>query len=293
MDKSDFAIFILTHGRPDRVITAQKLDEFKYTGRYYVVVDDQDKTLGAYRKRFGDKVLVFSKEKVASEFDEGDNFQDRRSVFYARNACWDLAREVGVRYFMQMDDDYSGFYVRLAGGPGDPGARRAEYLDRVIGAMLAYFKTVPALSIAMSQGGDHIGGRQERGMQKRKAMNTFLCDAERPFNFVGRINEDVNTYTELGRRGALFLTVPNIQVNQPQTQGNPGGMTDLYKDSGTYVKTFYSVMYNPSAVRVGLLKDNRSDRPPRIHHAINWKATTAQILPEKYRKTARGKTAKA
>lgn len=278
---SDFAIFILTHGRPDRVFTAKYLAEFKYTGRVFLAVDDEDKALPKYRERFGDKVLTFSKADIASRFDEGDNFNDRRSVFYARNACWDLAKQVGARYFMQMDDDYTGFYLRY-NREMVYASYRAECLDDVIALMIEYFKTIPALSIAMSQGGDHIGG-EGANRQKRKAMNTFLCDVERPFSFVGRINEDVNTYTALGRKGELFLTIPVIQMNQKATQSNAGGMTDLYLDAGTYVKSFYSVMYNPSAVKIGHLQDNRSPHP-RIHHAIDWKSTTAQIIREEYRK---------
>lgn len=53
---------------------------------------------------------------------------------------------------------------------------------------------------------------------------------------MGRINEDVNTYTNLGRCGELFMTIGAVQLGQKQTQKNSGGMTELYLDSGTYVK---------------------------------------------------------
>lgn len=280
--RSDFCIFILTHGRADRVATFKMLREFKYTGRVYVVVDDEDSQRLGYLDKFGDKVLVFSKEDVASEFDEADNFEDRRSVFYARNACWELARQVGVKYFMQMDDDYRGAYLRWNGSK--IGVFRAQCLDAILEAMIDYSETIPALSIAMSQGGDHIGGFTANHINKRKAMNTFLCSVERPFRFVGKINEDVSTYTSLGRRGDLFLTIPVVQINQPSTQQHGGGMTELYQDAGTYVKSFYSVMITPSSVKIGELRDTRSNRQARLHHAIDWERTIPQILPERYRK---------
>ncbi len=283
---ADFAILILSHGRADNVRTVEKLAEFKYTGRFFVVVDDEDDQVDANRKRYSDKVVVFSKREAEKITDAGDNLESRSGVVYARNYAWTIARKLGLRYFMAMDDDYTGFYVRLRAGQGsnDSGAYRAECLDGVLAAMLRYFKTTPALAIAMSQGGDHIGGTTRNNMQKRKAMNTFLCAVDRPFKFYGRLNEDTTAYTLLGRRGALFLTIPNIQVNQLQTQANPGGLTEQYLDVGTYVKSFYSVLYTPSAVRDGQFKDARSDRLPRVHHAINWKATVAQILPERFRK---------
>lgn len=116
---------------------------------------------------------------------------------------------------------------------------------------------------------------------KRKAMNSFICDTERRFTFVGTINEDVNTYTSGGRRGEVFLTVPFVCLHQLQTQKNKGGMTDLYKDSGTYVKSFYTVMYTPSAVKVAVMG---GDAEKRLHHQVDWNRCAVKILPARYRK---------
>ena len=104
--RDDFCAFILTHGRPDNVKTLKTLEKAGYTGKVYIVIDDED-----------------------------DNEQEYRKI---------------------------------------------------------------------AQGGDFIGGAKSLNFRKgilRKAMNTFICDTERPFTFVGRINEDVNTYVTLGSRG--------------------------------------------------------------------------------------------
>lgn len=53
---------------------------------------------------------------------------------------------------------------------------------------------------------------------------------------MGRINEDVNTYTNLGRCGELFMTIGAVQLGQKQTQKNSGGMTELYLDSEPTLK---------------------------------------------------------
>jgi SAM-dependent methyltransferase len=277
--RTDFAVLILTHGRPDKVHTIQALKRYGYTGRWYLVVDDEDRTLPEYRARYRERVLVFNKSEIAARFDEADcGKEDRRSVFYARNASFDLARSIGARLFMQMDDDYSHFEIRFDGRKRF-GHWPVASLDRVLDLMLDYFVTIPALSIAMSQGGDHLGGG-DSDFSKRKAMNTFLCDVDRPFKFVGRINEDVTTYTSGGRRGELFLTIPAIMVMQKPTQSSAGGMTELYFDTGTYVKSFYSVMVTPSAVSVEEMKTVFH----RIHHHIRWRNCAVQIVREKWRK---------
>ena len=79
------------------------------TGEIFYAVDDSDKTLSRYKENFGQNVLVFSKKDIASRFDEFDNFEERGTVFYARNAAFDLAQSVGYRYFFQFDDDYKEF----------------------------------------------------------------------------------------------------------------------------------------------------------------------------------------
>ena len=287
MMRDDFCALILTHGRPASVLTLTSLQSYGYTGKVYFVVDDEDKTLPEYRALYGDRVLTFSKAEIAARFDEADNFNDRRAIFYARNAAFDLARSVGCRYFIQLDDDYISWYYRF-GGTGEYGVFRLDPLDWIFERLVEYLAATPFASIAISQGGDHIGGglAKKTISAKRKAMNTFVCDTERRFAFVGRVNEDVNTYVAEQRRGVSFLTFMSAQVNQRATQTAAGGMTDLYRDSGTYVKSFYSVMLAPSCVRVSELGDPRVEGVGhrRLHHLIDWNAAAPLILEERHRK---------
>ena len=292
--KTDFAAFILTHGRPDRVHTYTTLRKAGYTGKIFIVIDDEDKTGDEYRKKYGGEVLTFSKSDIAKTFDEGDNFNDRRAIIYARNACHALAKSVGIKHFVQLDDDYTSFFIRHNSALEYVSARVKTKMDDVLDALLEFYLSTGCASIAMSQGGDHIGGGglDGKGGQgtpslRRKCMNSFFCSTDKPLEFFGRVNEDVNTYTTLGRRGELFFTVIQAQLNQLQTQTNAGGMSEMYAASGTYVKSFYSVMYAPSCVSLGTLGDPRSPHY-RIHHKINWHATAPKILCEEHRKAARG-----
>jgi hypothetical protein len=279
--RDDFCAFILTNGRPEKVYTYNLLKRSGYTGKIFIVIDDEDKTRDQYLEKFGDKVLVFSKEDIASRFDEADNFGDRRSIFYARNACFELAKKVGCKYFIQFDDDYKEFQFRV-----DKNLERTyrliDNLDDVISAMLDYYISIPATTIAMAQGGDFLGDSNNAAWLKRKAMNSFICSTDRPFAFMGRINEDVSTYATLGRRGALFMTIGAVQLLQQQTQKSGGGMTELYLASGTYVKSFYSVMHAPSCVKISLMGSTHK----RIHHQVSWNNAAVKILREKHKKSA-------
>lgn len=275
-----FAALILSHGRPDNVLTIRSLERAGYSGDWLLVVDDEDPTRDRYIENFGrDRVAVFDKAAIARSFDTADLSPDRRSVVFARNASFVIARERGIERFVQLDDDYTDFLYRLERG-GEIRGTMIRSLDDVIEATLDFLDVSGALAVAWSQGGDHMGGVGALAGLRRKAMNSFFVRTDRPVGFVGRINEDVNAYVVHGSRGALFLTTMIVQLNQVPTQSASGGMTGAYLDAGTYTKSFFTVMMAPSCVRIGTL--GRTDR--RFHHAIAWENAVPKIVSGRFRK---------
>jgi len=273
---NDFAVFILTHGRPNNIVTLASLKKCGYTGKIYFIVDNEDKTINTYINKYGkDNVKVFDKKKEADQVDEGNNFDERRTITHARNACFNIAKEIGIKYFIQLDDDYSSFLFRFK----DLYAGKIKNINTVFEAFLNFYKSTNIKSIAFSQGGDHIGGFNITEM-KRKCMNSFFCSTDRPFKFIGAMNEDVNTYTTLGNRGDLFFTFTSIQLCQKATQSQNSGITDMYLRYGTYCKAFTTTMMHPSGVKVSIMNSNHA----RIHHSIKWNNTVPMIIEEKYKK---------
>jgi hypothetical protein len=266
----DFCVFILTHGGPDSVLTYDTLRDNGYDGPIHLVIDNEDKTAYKYAKRFGqENVEMFDKAAVAEQVDEFDNFDDRRAILYARNACFDIAQRLGYTYFLELDDDYPYFKYRMNDKFEHPST--CPYIRRTMGDMiyatLEFYKSIPVASIAFSQGGDWFGGGAQFGNPpKRKAMNSFFCSTERRFQFSGRINEDVNTYTRLQSQGNVFFTLPHVQLDQTITQKAKGGMTEIYLDGGTYVKSFYTILCSPNCVTIEVM--GRTNR--RLHHRIDW-----------------------
>jgi hypothetical protein len=284
---NNFAAFILSHGRADRVFTYQTIRKAGYSGRIVVIIDNQDKQVGEYRKRYGDQLYIFNKEKTAKTTDHGDNFNNLRTTTHVRNAIFQAARELGIESFVMLDDDYTDFRYKFSarGKYGDWLIKKN--LDRIFNATIDFLKEAePLLCVAYSQGGDFIGGAEGSGAKairtKRKVMNSFFCLTSRPFKFLSRLNEDVNTYVTIGARGGLFLTINQFALQQCETQTNAGGMSDAYLDSGTFVKSFYTVMYAPSCTRIAPMGAVN----PRLHHKINWRCAVPKILAESVKRNA-------
>ena len=154
--------------------------------------------------------------------------------------------------------------------------------DSIVDEMLEFLETSNALTVAFSQTGDFIGGQSSKVFREkltRKAMNSFFCKTSRRFDFLGRINEDVNTYCNLGSKGKLLFTIADISLNQQDSQQNKGGMTDLYLSAGTYVKSFYSVMTNPSFVKVAETGVGHK----RMHHLVDWEHGVPKIISDRFK----------
>jgi hypothetical protein len=281
--KNKVAVFIMVHGRPERMWTLHTLRRLGYTGKVFFVADNLDTTLDEYKEKYGDDLLVFDKKKVAKNMDSGDNTGDMRSTLYAANTIPKLAKKKGYEYFFIMCDDYKQFGFRFDNEQNYKW-KIAYNLDKIFDALIDFYKKIPAKSVAFAQGGDFMGGKDgELGKEirlKRKAMNTFLCSTERPFEFIGRLNEDVTTYVNLGGKGDLFFTIPHVSMDQQQTLQVEGGLTDVYMEYGTYVKSFMSVMYNPSCIKVAQIGTTHK----RIHHKINWNNAVPKIIDEKHKK---------
>lgn len=283
MNDRRYCVFILTHGRPDNVLTLKTIQACGYTGDWFIVIDDMDATADRYIQNFGqDRVIVFDKAAVALTFDTADLSNDYRSVVFARNVSFNLARERGYTHFVEMDDDYNSFRHRYDGDGVLKDAGEVRDLTLIFDTMFDFLEESGVSAVAFGQRGDLIGGIEANKWvtrPPRKMMNAIFCRTAAQWRFLGRVNEDVNTYTTLATRGHVFLSVMDIVLNQKGSQSQAGGMTDLYRADGTYQKSMYSVMMCPSAVRVDAMASDRT----RIHHRVSWNNCTPKIISESYR----------
>lgn len=277
-----FAIFILTHGRPDNIKTLHMLERCGWTGKTYIVIDDEDSRADEYFERYGDAVLQFNKKEVADRIDDADTSGDRRAIIYARHASQTMAKDLGYDYMLQLDDDYADLRYRFVKN-GSLTSFRVKDFDSLAEATLQFLDDTNALTVAFGQGGDMIGGinspNYKSGLQ-RKVMNSFFLRTDRYVDFKGKINDDVNLYVVYGAQGELMFTSFHVNVLQMATQTNQGGMTELYLEEGTYAKSFYSVMMAPSCVKIYPM--GTANR--RLHHKVDWRYAVPKIINQKYRK---------
>lgn len=280
-----YAVFILTHGRPDNVITYRTLRNSGYNGKIYLIIDSDDKRKQEYLETFKDDVIIFNKKDYHGKFDIMDNLNNDKVIVYARNAAYDIARELQLDYFFEYEDDYTAFFYRYIEGDILKSIT-IKNMDILFDCMINFMQETPIHTLALAQGGDLIGGcgSLENNNYKRKAMNSFIFkvnkDKKDDILFLGRMNDDVNMYLNYGKKGFLFYQIAYVHLNQKQTQKQSGGNSEEYKKLGTYTKSFYSVMIEPSCCKVYELGSSHK----RIHHSIKWINAVPMVIDEKYKK---------
>ena len=279
-----FGVFILSHGRADRVYTYTTLRRQGYTGDIKILCDNEDDTIGDYRAVYADDVIVFDKEEWRLKTDVMDTFKRRDVVVFARNAVFDIARDAGYKYICVLDDDYKAFEHRYI---EDEKLKvwKTKRLDDVFKAAVQFLKDSGAKCYAFAQAGDLIGGAQSNRFKERvmrKIMNTYFFDVDNPVVFSGTLDEDMVASLRCGLSGDLLLTSVDMTIQQMKTQANKGGLTDAYLDFGTYTKSFYAVMMNPSICKIAMM----GDKHMRIHHRVAVGGMAPMIISGRYRTNA-------
>lgn len=283
MKNNNYAVFILSHGRANDVKTVKMLEEGNYTGEWFIVIDDEDKDEAIYKEKYGDHIIQFCKKEVADRTDTCDLDTDRRVGVFARNFIIEEAKRRGYKYHLQLDDDFYVLDYRYVKN-GKSCTKKCTQFDKLFDAMVEFLETTPTVWLSFGLSSYYLGGLKGKNFREglvRKTMGSFFMNTYKAPKFFCRMNDDITTNVFNTFRGELMFTVMPIQVQTPPTQQEAGGMTDIYKENGTYRKSFYSLMAAPSFVMIS--RQGRIDM--RVHHEIKWNSCAPKILNEKWRKT--------
>ena len=282
---SEPVIYILSHNRPANIPTINALKRSNSKLKQYIVIDDTDPQIQQY-KRLYDNLVIFNKKEISKLVDTVDNFHIYGTPLYARRYVWEHAKNNGIDCFIMLDDDYHYFCFKYPYN----GILKELVIQDIDKLFYKFFElNLPNLYLSFSQNGDYIGGKHNSLITKGfkfKIMNCFFCFTDKMIPFKGTFNDDVNASLNLGLRGDIPLTIGGYSLHQENTQQFDGGMTDIYIEYGTYVKSFQSIIIHPTGVKIHLFTGSRHNEQKhyRIHHKLFKNKIYPKILNEKYKK---------
>lgn len=175
MVRDDFAIFILSYGRPE-CKTLDTLSKSGYTGKVYVVIGDDDPCYESYVSKYPDSLVVFNKDKAMEllDFDDYDGGRYGKLVLYARNYCFEIAKQLGYTYGLMLDDDYRSIERRYIEGKKLK-VMKIDCFDDICNCFIQFLISSKALTVAMSQGGDFIGGYDSSMAKQKVKKKSYEC----------------------------------------------------------------------------------------------------------------------
>ena len=276
--RDDFAVFILTHGRARQQKTLATLKKCGYTGKLFLVIDDEDEQANDYLKLYGDRVIVFSKKKVEKTFDTMTNRKEYCACVYARIFILNIAQGLGVKWAFQFDDDVTNLLFRIL-DKNKLKAFKVRHIDDLFETMCEVMNSGKLAVLGFSQAESFTGGANNiylKGHQ-RKISHAMMFNAENPITFRGLFYEDLLAALDTGIDGRVAISTMLVSNYSPKLASNAGGMNNLYKSNGSYVAGFYSVMAYPSVIR---LVEEKGEFKLRIKGS----AFCPMIIGERWRK---------
>lgn len=249
----DFAIFILTHGRPYNQRTLEALANSGYTGEYYLVIDNLDTAREDYYRLYGNRVLEFDKTEYVKKTDTGLTNPWINFAVFARNAIEDIAKKLGFRFFGMFDDDLLKFRFRyfendmLLSLP-------VVNLDKVISSYLEFMETANIACSCFGVSNNFIGGKKNVKLYTpssnsfRLCFNSYIRNAKFDVSWAPNMCEDRITSIFHNMRGQVWQQLLFVQVDMAPLYGEiDGGNSFVYRSLDDFTKVFFPVVTNPGS----------------------------------------------
>lgn len=280
--KLNFKIFITSHNSPKECVSACSLRTAGYTGEICIVIDDEDPKFYEYSYYYGQNLFVFNKQKYVDKLDIGMSKSNPQlaAVLYARAAVEDYAKELGIDYFIVMDDDIYGFRYRYVDGE-KLCSKPVEKFDNVIDNYIQFMRDTNSICLSFANDGSFIGGADVvtsgKMLERRSCHTLFLRDTSKEFEWKFAVNEDYVSSLLYANIGELMFTLPFVQRNISGMNDRQEGMHDLYESTTEFQRAFYNVIACPWTCTVTEYKN---------HFVVRTDKNTAypKIVSSEYRR---------
>lgn len=239
--------FILSHGRPDKVLTYDVVRDLLPKEHLYIVIDDQDKTGDEYRSNY-DNVITFCKADRLKLVDTCDTNKNPKNALCVRSFIIDEAIRLGYDYAFMLDDDITNFKYRYVNEAGTFKSDKITNLVDIIDELAEFAECSSSINLlSFSHSSFYAGGKD--GMYSRgldivfsQAM-LFKLSSFKSAYFRG-LEEDFNiTITDIEH---LHYNVTSLCVESPAMNSESSVISSIAKGN----RAMYSYIIYPPCVDV-------------------------------------------
>lgn len=279
----NFAVFILSHKRAERVETYDALRKSGYTGDIIVVIDDEDEQRDIYRKRFGKELVIFNKQRYIDSSDAIYPKEKRGSALYARNFIESVAKASAYDGFVMIDDDITSFRYRWVDDDSVKSLCVGQLLDKVFEYYINYMKdakiatTSFPFSMFFVSG---VSGLDTKISESRHTYEIHIRNTDFPVEWKSVINQDTITELLTMQRGYIWWSIPFVVIDGLPMNRLSGGLKSVYDSISDFDKAFLAVITNPSGCKIAHSNGTRSS----MYIKENKHTTYPMIVSGRYKK---------
>lgn len=194
-------------------------------------------------------VLVFNKKKYAENVDTHINKFGMSSALFARNACIDIAKDMGLKFYFVCDDDIRCTYFKDA-RTGKMVTTKITNIDAILFRLVAFMENTSIHAVAFADNGAYIGGVNQEVRKGVKYVLTkfMLYRTSDPVAYESIMWEDqASCYRDL-KIGKINFSIMFLSAATPLNEKSAGGCSEMYRQSTDYVNSFMVLMGRPDCV---------------------------------------------
>ena len=274
-------ILIPSYHRPYNIKTAKYfLKKGWDPKKIHIVIDDEADDRVDYENEtelLGCNLHIFNMAEARARFDYVHRPSvSRRSAGQARNMFYDLLKDLGIDFYLVIDDDTTNYQVR----PYAVYTRSAsgEDLVNVFDAIKEFMLKRKIGVFGLSQTGDMFAVPY-LNVLRNKVMNTTFINTKYIYRGERGIQDnDTSQFVGIMNEGYFTGSLASgLVLAQTASAKQDGGLTDLYRENKLLNKSLVTPIQFPTAIHAEKQQKNGG----RLHHKINARYLYPKILKGK------------
>tara|TARA_R110000787_G_scaffold74453_1_gene165486 strand:- start:1611 stop:2513 length:903 start_codon:yes stop_codon:yes gene_type:complete len=274
-------IFIPSYHRANNVKTAKYFIKKGYDPKkIHVFLDDETDDTKQYEKAMNDlgcNLHVFDMNESRQRYDYVHlPSMSRRSAGQSRNQFYDIADELGIKFYIAIDDDTNTYESKPFGVYN--GVANLEQITKVFEGVREMMQRRRIGMFGLSQTGDSFTVPNTKVL-RHKVMNTTFVDTRFIYRGEKGIQDnDTSQFVHIMNEGYFTGSLASgLVLNQTESATAKGGLTDLYNENKLLNKSLVVPIQFPSLCYAQRQVKNGG----RLHHRISNRHLMPRLMKGK------------
>ena len=270
--RDDFAIFIPSYDRCEMLIdkTLHMLKKYNYSGKWFVVVDDNDPQLKTYKEKIPEEhLLIFHKPDYYDYYDTCFNKKNIEAKLYPVAFIDSIIDKLKLNYYMIIDDDMKELVFRYDNNNQLLQKNVSSItFENFLNLYIDFLDMTCYTMISIDSNAKLMGGLKSEifkfGYKYDLLSIYILKNLNDRYKFCNLLHDEASSLQLNALNGRYTIMLPyvffvNDTLKNYYKDRNDGGCSSQYNTYGisiSYIKEMALLMTNPNCIELLKLKND-------------------------------------